>query len=101
PPPPILHPHMANVFRQKAELLANALEHDAERDAARQALRGFIDRIIVPPDDGLLQVVGNFGEMLTAAAGNEIAAAVGQGGCGGASSSLATSTCACVRVSAA
>jgi site-specific DNA recombinase len=83
PPMPILHPHMAEVFRQKAVLLAGALEHDSEKDAARQALRGFIDRIVVPADDGPLLVVGNVGEMLTAAGGNEIAAAVGQGGCGG------------------
>ncbi len=56
-PMPALHPHMAEVFRQKATLLAAALEHDVERDAARHALRGFIDRIEIPAD-GLLQVVG-------------------------------------------
>jgi hypothetical protein len=70
------------VFRQKAILLAGALEHDTEGDAARQAVRGFIERIVVPPDEGL-QVVGNLGEMLTAACGVELAAAVGNVGCGG------------------
>jgi hypothetical protein len=49
--------------------LAEALEHEGEHDAARQALRGFLDTNIIPPGDGLLQVVGNFGEMLTAASG--------------------------------
>lgn len=68
-----------------AKQLAAALEHDDERDAARQTLRGFIDRIVIPPGDGLLQVVGNLGEMLTAASGRNgsAVAAVGQVGCGG------------------
>jgi hypothetical protein len=34
----------------------------------RLARRGFIDRIVIPPSEGLLQVVGNFGKMLEAAA---------------------------------
>ena len=71
PPLPALHTHMAEVFRHKTMQLAAALEHEdeEEREAARQALRGFIDRIVIPPGDALLQVVGNFGEMLTAANG--------------------------------
>jgi hypothetical protein len=58
-----------------------ALEHEdlETRESARSAIRGFIDRIVIPPGDELLQVVGNLGEMLTAAG-----AAVGKGGCGGA-----------------
>ncbi len=60
PPLPALHPYMAEVFRQKATLLAAALENDAERDAARQALRGFIERIEVPADEGLLAGRGMF-----------------------------------------
>ena len=70
---------MASVFEQKIGQLAAALEHeDAElRETARQALRGFIDRIVIPPGDALLQVVGNLGEMLTAAGGARDAAAVG------------------------
>lgn len=85
PPLPALHPHMADVFRQKTETLAAALELDEEHNAAREALRGFLDKIIIPPDDGPLQVVGNFGEMLTAASGwnGSTLAAVGYGGCGG------------------
>ena len=85
PPPPALHPNMAGVFEQKIGQLAAALEHeDAELcETARQALRGFIDRIVIPPGDALLQVVGNLGEMLTAAGGRNGSAAVGNGGCGG------------------
>jgi site-specific DNA recombinase len=85
PPVPALHPRMAEVFRQKAATLAAGLEHDEQRDAARQALRGFLEKIVIPPGDGLLQVVGNVGEMLTAAHGRvgRAVSAVGYGGCGG------------------
>lgn len=85
PPLPALHPNMAEVFRQKATTLAAALEHDEQRDAARQTLRGFLDRIVIPRGDGLLQVVGNLGMMLAAARGRNgsPAAAVGYVGCGG------------------
>jgi site-specific DNA recombinase len=85
PPKPALHPQMAKVFRQKATTLAAALERDGQRDAARLALRDFIERIVIPPGEGLLQVVGNLGEMLTAASGRNGsgAAAVGYVGCGG------------------
>lgn len=76
---------MAEVYRQKATTLAAALEHDAERDAARLALRGFLEKIVIPPAEGLLQVVGNLGAMLAAAHGRRdpAVAAVGYVGCGG------------------
>jgi DNA invertase Pin-like site-specific DNA recombinase len=83
PPLPALHPRMAEVFQQKAATLAAGLERDEHRDAAREALRGFLDRIVIPPGDGLLRVIGNFGEMLTAAGGRSGAAAVAYVGCGG------------------
>ena len=37
---------------------------------------GFIEKIVIPPGNELLQVVGNFGEMLTAAAGRNGSAAL-------------------------
>lgn len=85
-PMPALHPQMAEVFRIKATTLAAGLEHDEQRDAARQALRGFLERIEIPPGDGLLQVVGNLGSMLTAAQGraqSQKTMAVVNDGCGG------------------
>jgi hypothetical protein len=74
---------MAEVFQQKTIRLAAALEHGPEHDAARQALGGFLDKVIIPPGDGRLQVV--LGEMLTAASGGNgsTLASVGNGGCGG------------------
>jgi hypothetical protein len=59
---------LALVFEQEIRQLAAALEHqDADlREPARQTLRAFIDRIVIPSGDALLQVVGHLGEMLTA-----------------------------------
>ena len=64
---------------------ADCREHeDIElRESARSTLRGFIDRIVITPGDALLQVVGDLGEMLTAAGAQREAAAVGNVGCGG------------------
>lgn len=85
---PALHPHMATVYREKVERLAAALAHEDEghREAARSALRGFIDRIEIPAGDGALLVFGDLGMMLTAAAGERdgsILASVVEFGCGG------------------
>ena len=76
---------MAELFREKAATLAAGLEHDNQRDQARQALRNFVDKIVIPPGIGLLQVVGNLGAMLDAAAGQKMPGrqAVGNVGCGG------------------
>jgi hypothetical protein len=83
---------MAEVFRQKATTLAARLEYDEQRDAARQALRGFLEKIVIPPGDGLLQVVGNLGSMLAAAQGRAQAGtkAVGYVCCGGPQPSIPT-----------
>jgi DNA invertase Pin-like site-specific DNA recombinase len=84
PPAPALHPQMAEVYRQKATTLAAGLEHDEHRDAARQALRGFLEKIVIPSGDGLLQVVGNVGSMLAAAQGRALKTGTGgYVGCGG------------------
>ena len=82
----VSHGSIVGIFEQKIRTLAAALEHeDLEmREAARTTVRGFIDRIVIPPGDGLLQVVGNLGEMLTAAG----ATAVGNDGCGGSQPTL-------------
>jgi hypothetical protein len=78
-------PNIAEVFCRKTATLTAGLEHDEQRDAARQALRGFLEKIVIPPGDELLQVVGNFGEMLAAASrrGRSRVEAVGYVGCGG------------------
>ena len=59
-PEPLLHPSMSDLYRMKVEQLATALEHhdEQEREAARDALRGFITAIVIPPGDALLEVRG-------------------------------------------
>ena len=78
-------PHMAEVFREKVTTLAAGLEHDNHPEAARQAVRGLMESIIIPPGDGLLQVTGNLGAMLATAAGQKMPRreAVANVGCGG------------------
>jgi DNA invertase Pin-like site-specific DNA recombinase len=79
PPAPALHPHMASIFAQKVRQLRAALQSAdlALREPARDALRGFVERIEIPADPaGLLIVRGVMGEMLQAAAGPEASAAV-------------------------
>jgi DNA invertase Pin-like site-specific DNA recombinase len=54
-PPPLLHPGMADLYRQKVTALAQALEHPETRAEASEALRGLIDAIVLTPDQGELQ----------------------------------------------
>ena len=49
-PPPLLHPGMADLYRQKVTALAQALEHPETRTEATEALRGLIDAIVLTPD---------------------------------------------------
>jgi hypothetical protein len=55
------------VYRKEATAIAAGLEHDEERDAARLAPRGFLEKIVIPPGEALLQVLGKVGVMLAAA----------------------------------
>ena len=68
-PPPLLHPEMAGLYRQKVSALAQALEHQETRTEASEALRGLIDAIVLTPDQGKLQIElkGNLAAMLGAA----------------------------------
>ena len=50
--PPLLHPEMAELYRQKVTTLAQALEHPETRTEATEALRGLIDAIVMTPADG-------------------------------------------------
>jgi hypothetical protein len=54
---------------------AAGAEVAAELNAARQSLRGFLDKIVIPPGEGLLQVLGNVGSMLAAAQGRTMKSA--------------------------
>jgi len=67
-PPPLLHPEMAGLYRQKVTALAQALEHPETRTEASEALRGLIDAIVLTPNEGELQIElkGNLAAMLGA-----------------------------------
>ena len=71
PPLPALHKRMAEDFRTRTTGLIAALDggDEKQRDQARETLRGFIDKIIIPPGDEPLQLVGKLAEMLSAATG--------------------------------
>lgn len=88
-PEPLLHPSMGEVYKAKVEHLATALEVDdeIERERAREAVRGFIEKIVIPVDERQpLIVFGDLGSMLAAAAnwddGSSLTA-VAYVGCGG------------------
>lgn len=67
-PLPLLHPEMAELYRQKVTTLAQALEHPETRTEATEALRGLIDAIVLTPAaDGLrIELKGNLAAMLGA-----------------------------------
>jgi len=68
-PPPLLHPSMADLYRTKVEHLAEALQSDASRVEASDALRGLIDSIVLTPANGQLRIElrGNLAAMLAVA----------------------------------
>src|SRR5262245_37111378 len=68
-PPPLLHPEMADLYRQKVTTLAQALEQPETRTEATEALRGLVDAIILTPADSELRIElkGNLAAMLSAA----------------------------------
>jgi chromosome segregation ATPase len=72
-PPPLLHPEMAELYRQKVTTLAQALEHPETRTEATEALRGLIDAIVMRPADGALRIElkGNLAAMLGATVQSE------------------------------
>ena len=63
--PPLLHPEMAALYRQKVTTLAHALEAAETRT---EALRGLIDAITLIPDEWVLRIElrGNLAAMLGA-----------------------------------
>lgn len=67
-PPPLLHPEMAELYRQKVTTLAQALAHPETRTEATEALRGLIDAIVMTPAEGGLRIElkGNLAAMLGA-----------------------------------
>jgi site-specific DNA recombinase len=69
-PPPLLHPEMARIYREKVSGLANALQDADSRSEATDALRGLVDAIVLTPDEASaalqIELRGNLAAMLAA-----------------------------------
>jgi site-specific DNA recombinase len=94
-PPPLLHPNMAEIYRQRIDQLYEALQEDAERGKAAEMFRSLVDQVTLMPDDGELAIVlrGDLGAILRFAASKRdpdflAEAEALDNGCGGNSRSL-------------
>jgi site-specific DNA recombinase len=84
-PPPVLHPSMAIVYRQRVCALYDALQHEASRAPAADIIRSLVSEIILTPENGLLHVElrGDLAGILTvAAAGKPKSPTSGEAGSG-------------------
>jgi site-specific DNA recombinase len=67
--PELLHPRMADVYREKVRNLCLALESEESRTGAREAIRALIEAILLEPDGERLKITlkGDLAGMLSAA----------------------------------
>jgi hypothetical protein len=67
--PELLHPRMADVYREKVGSLCLALEGEESRAGAVQAIRALIEAILLEPDGDRLRITlkGDLASMLSAA----------------------------------
>ena len=74
----VLHPNMADVYREKVTQLVRGLEQEESRTAAADALRGLIDAIVLSPQKGALRIElpDNLAAMLKAAHAQSTAASM-------------------------
>jgi site-specific DNA recombinase len=65
----LLHPRMADVYREKVGGLCLALESEESRAGAREAIRALIEAILLEPDGERLKITlkGDLAGMLSAA----------------------------------
>jgi hypothetical protein len=67
--PELLHPRMADVYREKVGDLCSALENDESRTGGVEAIRALIEVILLEPDGNQLTITlkGDLAGMLSAA----------------------------------
>ena len=67
--PELLHPRMAEVYREKVGSLCGALESEESRTGAVEAIRALIETILLEPDGDQLKITlkGDLAGMLSAA----------------------------------
>ncbi|MDE2467098.1 MAG: recombinase family protein [Alphaproteobacteria bacterium] len=69
-PPPVLHPSMAVIYRERVAALHNSLQQDETRAQAAEVIRSLVSEIVLTPAAGLLEidVRGDLAGILTIAA---------------------------------
>jgi site-specific DNA recombinase len=67
--PELLHPRMADVYREKVASLCRGLESEENRTGAVEAIRALIETIVLEPDGDQLKITlkGDLAGMLSAA----------------------------------
>ena len=55
-PAPLIHPNLAEIYRQRVEQLHEALYDAAAKDEAFELIRSLIDEILLVPEDGRLRI---------------------------------------------
>jgi site-specific DNA recombinase len=56
-PPPLLHPNMAVLYRERISSLRQSLQAEATRAEAAELLRSLVDQITLVPEVGALSIV--------------------------------------------
>ncbi|MFE0757887.1 recombinase family protein [Inquilinus sp. NPDC058860] len=80
-PPPLLHPNLAEVFRQQIVALHEKLQAEETKAEAAAIVRGLVDRITLVPENGALSIVlrGDLAAMLSFAAHSKKPSLLGDG----------------------
>ena len=67
--PELLHPRMADIYREKVGNLCLALENEESRTGAADAIRALVEAILLEPDGDELKITlkGDLAGMLNAA----------------------------------
>jgi site-specific DNA recombinase len=73
--PELLHPRMADFYREKVRNLCLALESEESRTGAREAIRALIEAILLEPDGDQLKITlkGDLAGMLSGQRQQEVA----------------------------
>ena len=69
-PPPVLHPSMAVIYRERVAALHEALQQNETRAQATEIIRSLVSEIVLTPAGGLLEIEvrGDLAGILTIAA---------------------------------
>lgn len=72
-PPPLLHPSMAEIYRQRISALYESLQGEEERSEAAEVFRTLVDQVTLVPEAEQLAIVlrGDLAAILQFAAGKK------------------------------